>query len=83
MKSGGHYLALMATVEVKVPELNVTRPVEVEVFRDVRDIKVNLSYSIQEFVKNGWKELIVVIFGSSSVAGFIGWWFGDRKKKKA
>jgi hypothetical protein len=82
LKAGNQLIRVVATVDVKVPALNTTRSIEVEVFNDRRSVKVNWSYSIQEFIKTNWKEVITLSLGSGSLAGFIGWWLGQRKEQK-
>ncbi|MCY7320555.1 MAG: hypothetical protein LH660_01830, partial [Phormidesmis sp. CAN_BIN36] len=67
----------------KVPALNITRPVEVEVFSATRKVEVNLAYSINQFVVTNWKEVLGLVVGSGSLASLVTWWIGKKDKKKA
>jgi hypothetical protein len=77
---GDHLIVVEAIVDLKVPELNVTHPIEVEVFRATRKVQVNPVYSTREFVSKNWKEIAGFIVGSGSLVSLITWWSGKKKK---
>ena len=39
-------------------------------------------YSIEQFVSQNWGEVITLIFGSGSLAGFVGWLIGKKQQNK-
>lgn len=80
-KSGDKLIIVKAVVELNVPELKVTRPVEVEVFSARRKVDVNLGYSASQFVSTNWKEVLGLVIGSGSLASFVTWLIGRNEKK--
>ncbi|MBW4623596.1 MAG: hypothetical protein KME17_30085 [Cyanosarcina radialis HA8281-LM2] len=82
LKPGKSLIVVQATVDLKVPQLNVSRPITVEVFSDTREVEVNWTYSISEFVSKNWKEVLSLIIGSGSLAGATVWWIGKQEQKK-
>lgn len=83
LKAGDNLIAIKATVKLRVPALNIIRPVEVEVFSATRKVEVNLAYSINQFVVTNWKEVLGLVVGSGSLASLVTWWIGKKDKKKA
>ncbi|WP_416667973.1 hypothetical protein [Egbenema bharatensis] len=81
LKPGEHLIVVKAKLDLNVPELGVTRPVEVEVFRDARNVKANWGYSLRGFLTANWKELLGLTVGSGSVAGLVGWSLNRRGEK--
>lgn len=81
IKSGRKLVILRATSEIKVPELNINRKVNTEIFKDIREVKVNLSYSTTEFIGKSWKEIVGILIGSGSLVGFISWAINKRNSK--
>jgi hypothetical protein len=80
-KSGDNLIIVKAVVELNVPELKVTRPVEVEVFSATRRVDVNLGYSVSQFVSTNWKEVLGLVIGSGSLASLVTWWIGRKEKE--
>ncbi|HEY9692209.1 MAG TPA: hypothetical protein V6D15_08400 [Oculatellaceae cyanobacterium] len=80
LKAGDNLIVIKAAVKLKVPKLGITRPVEVEVFSATRKVKVNLVYSISQFVTANWKEVLGLVVGSGSLASFATWWMGRKTK---
>jgi hypothetical protein len=81
LKSGDNLIIVKAIVELNVPELKVTRPVEVEVFSATRRVDVNLGYSVSQFVSTNWKEVLGLVIGSGSLASLVTWWIGKKENK--
>ena len=83
LKDGENLIAIKATVNLKVPELKISHPVEVEVFSEVRRVDVNWGYSMSQFISTNWKEVIGLIFGSGSLATLFTWAWNRKEKEKA
>jgi hypothetical protein len=82
LKAGNNLIRIRATVKLNVPKLGVTRLFEVEVFNATREVKVNLAYSIRQFVTTNWKEVLSLVIGSGSLASLATWWIGRKDEKK-
>jgi hypothetical protein len=82
LKAGDNLIVVKAVVKLNVPELKITRPVEVEVFRATRRVEVNPVYSVRQFVESNWKEVLGLVIGSGSLASFITWWISKKEKEK-
>jgi hypothetical protein len=83
LKAGDNLIVVKAIVKLNVPELEITRSVEVEVFRATRQVQVNPAYSASQFIASNWKEVVGLIFGSGSLVGGIILFIHSRNKKKA
>ena len=82
LKAGNNLIVVKAIVKLNVPELNTTRPVEVEVFRVTRQVQVNPVYSASQFIATNWKEVLGLIIGSGSVASGITLWISRRREQE-
>ncbi len=82
LKAGDNLIVVKAIVKLNVPELKITRSVEVEVFRATRQVQVNPAYSASQFIASNWKEVVGLIIGPGSLVGGITWWIVSRNKKK-
>ena len=84
LKDGENLIDIKATVNLKVPELKISHPVEVEVFSETRRVDVNWGYSMSQFISTNWKEVMGLIFGSGSLATLLTWaWNRKEKAEKA
>ncbi|PSB20076.1 hypothetical protein C7B65_08440 [Phormidesmis priestleyi ULC007] len=82
LKSGDNLIRVKAIVKLNVPKLNITRSVEVEVFSETRDVKVNLGYSVNQFTSSNWKEILSLVIGSGSLASLVTWLIGRKDKRE-
>lgn len=80
LKSGNQKITINATINLKVS--TITHPQPVQLFEDTRNVKVNFIYSTREFIFTNWKEVIALVFGSGSLAGFFTWWTARKNKEK-
>lgn len=82
LKAGQHLILVKATVEIKVPELDIVTKKTVEVFKAKRKVNVNWQYSVYQFITQNWKEATGLIFGTGSLAAFINWWLAKKEKRE-
>lgn len=80
-KSGDKLIIVKAVVELNVPQLKITRPIEVEVFSARRKVDVNFGYSASQFVSTNWKEVLGLVIGSGSLASVVTWWIARKDKE--
>lgn len=83
LKAGDNLIVVKAVVDLNVPQLKITRPVEFETFSVTRKVRVNLVYSSSQFVSSNWKEVLGLLIGSGSLASLVTWWIGRRDKIKS
>lgn len=81
LKFGKHKVTLLATVNLHISNIKEPKPITFVVFDETIPVEVNYQYSTTEFLEKNWKEVIGLIFGSGSLAGAMGWYFGKRHEK--
>jgi hypothetical protein len=82
LEAGDQFIVIKAIVTLNIPELNLTRPVTVEVFSAIRTVEINPVYSTYQFVSQNWQEVIGLIIGSGSLASLVTWWLNRREQKQ-
>ena len=75
-------MTLLAIIQLKVPEVDKTFKKEIIVFKEEKEVELNLGYSLSQFIGNNWKEASGLMVGSGSMAWLIKWLMDQRKKGK-
>jgi hypothetical protein len=81
LNSGRKVITIQALAYIKNPKSKEAESIPYEVYSDTVVVEANPGHSISQFIGTNWKELLGLIFGSGSVAGGLGWYLGQRKKK--
>jgi len=79
LKRGKSTITILAVVELKVPGIDKSYKKETVVFKEERDVQVNLEYSSSKFASSYWKEASTLVFGSGSLVWFLKWLMDRRK----
>lgn len=81
LKRGFQWLSLIVTVRLKLPNYDEETK-DLRVFDREIKVKVNIPYSIKNFLYSYWEWIITTIIGSGIIGWIIRKWFKKKKYKK-
>lgn len=80
-RQGKSTITILVVIQIDAPGIVKGYKQEKVVFKEERNVQVNVGYSVSKFTGAYWKEISTLVFGSGSLAWAFSW-FINRKKDK-
>jgi len=81
LRQGKSSITILAIVELNLPGVDKALKKETVVFREDREVAINLGYTVSRLTANYWAPFSALFFGSGSIAAGLKWVIERRKEK--